>query len=76
MSQHAVLTAPSGLGTAAARFADQLARACAVAPPPETGDPAYGDRTWGDGTASPLYCPVTERINEPLADEVDARLVA
>jgi 2-methylisoborneol synthase len=38
-------------------------------------DPAYAYRPWGDGSASPLYCPVTERINDPLAAEVDLRLV-
>jgi 2-methylisoborneol synthase len=39
-------------------------------------DPGYVDRPWGDGTAPPLYSPVVERINEPLAEEVNNRLVA
>jgi 2-methylisoborneol synthase len=51
---------PSGLGTSAARL---------------VRDPGYVDRPWGDGTAPPLYCPVVERINDPLAEEVDERLV-
>jgi 2-methylisoborneol synthase len=57
-----VLAGPSGLGTSAAQL-------------PRPHDPAYVERTWGDGTASPLYCPVVERINEPLGDEVNERLV-
>lgn len=61
-----VRTGPSGLGTSAARVAGRL-----------TGpDPAYAELPWGDGTASPLYCPVVERVNEPLAAEVNERLVA
>ena len=59
----AVLAGPSGLGTSAAR----------VTP---VHDPAYVEREWGNGTASPLYCPIVERIDEPLADDVDQRLVA
>lgn len=59
----ALLVAPSGLGTSAARLA-------------VPGDPGYVDRPWGDGRASPLYCPVVERIDPLLADEVDDRLVA
>src|SRR5580704_7758903 len=69
---------PTGLGRSAERLADQLVRARdgELDPPlPEAGhDPAYATRPWGDGTASPLYCPVTERINEPLALEVDERV--
>jgi 2-methylisoborneol synthase len=83
---------PTGLGTSAAHIADLLGKGRAVdldppvadldppvadLPAPGTGgDPSYAERPWGDGTASPLYCPVTERFNEPLADEVDARLAA
>jgi 2-methylisoborneol synthase len=37
---------------------------------------AYAERPWGDGTASPLYCPRTERVDDRLAAEVDARLIA
>jgi len=73
------LTGPTGLGTSAARLADQLTRARAdQSDPPNqaTGhDPAYADRPWGDGTAPPLYCPVTERVDDRLGDEVDDRLV-
>jgi 2-methylisoborneol synthase len=56
----AVLAGPSGLGTSAARLVH---------------DPGYALRPWGDGSASPLYVPVVERYNEPLAAEVNARLV-
>jgi 2-methylisoborneol synthase len=58
----AVLAGPSGLGTSAARVVG-------------LHDPAYVERPWGDGTASPLYCPVVERVDGALADEVDDRLV-
>ena len=58
-----VLGGPSGLGTSAARVL-------------KPHDPAYVERPWGDGTASPLYVPVVERVNDPLAAEVDNRLVA
>lgn len=79
MTATALPSWPTGLGTSAARFADVLARARAgdLDPPaPDAGsDPAYAERPWGDRTASPLYCPITERIDEPLGDEVDARLV-
>ncbi|MEC3975677.1 family 2 encapsulin nanocompartment cargo protein terpene cyclase [Amycolatopsis sp. H20-H5] len=64
----AVLTGPSGIGTSAARVAPRFA--------PSGGDPAYAELPWGDGSAPPLYRPVVERVNEPLADEVDRRLVA
>jgi 2-methylisoborneol synthase len=80
VARAALLVRPTGLGTSAARLADQFAQARAgdLDPPLlETGSaPAYAERPWGDRTASPLYCPVTERINEPLADEVDQRLAA
>ncbi|MGI5125358.1 family 2 encapsulin nanocompartment cargo protein terpene cyclase [Pseudonocardia sp. CA-107938] len=60
---------PTGVGTAAARLVADLAAA--------TGpDPAYVLTEWGDGTASPLYCPVLERDDEALGQEVDDRLVA
>ena len=62
-------TGPSGLGTSAARVATQFARA-------QNNDPAYAEMPWGDRKAPPLYCPMVERVNEPLADEVDNRLVA
>jgi 2-methylisoborneol synthase len=83
-----LLVGPSGLGTSAARLADQFTRARTgdldpsppppqpASPPTEVHDPAYADRPWGDRTATPLYCPITERFNEPLADEVDERLAA
>jgi 2-methylisoborneol synthase len=37
---------------------------------------AYAERPWGDGSASPLYCPRTERVDDRLADDVDDRLIA
>lgn len=68
----------TGLGTSAAHLVDQLnqARAGDLDPPsPKVDvDPAYAERPWGDRSASPLYCPITERVNEPLAAEVDRRL--
>lgn len=77
---------PSGLGTSAASVAELFQRRLngisntpVVETPPSPkipGDPAYAMRPWGDGSASPLYCPITERFNEPLAQEVDERLVA
>ncbi len=63
-----VLAGPSGLGTSAARVAVELAR-------PGNGDPEYAEMSWGDGTAPPLYCPVVQRVNDPLAAEVNRRLV-
>jgi 2-methylisoborneol synthase len=70
----------SGRGSAA-KLAEQFTRAARTGdldpPAPKVAhDPAYAERPWGDRTATPLYCPVTERINEPLADEVDERLAA
>ncbi|MBB5802262.1 2-methylisoborneol synthase [Saccharothrix ecbatanensis] len=58
------LAGPSGLGTSAAHVAPLFGH-----------DPAYVERPWGDGEAPPLYVPVVERINEPLGEEVDDRLV-
>jgi 2-methylisoborneol synthase len=57
-----VLAGPSGLGTSAARLVG-------------LHDAPYVERPWGDGSASPLYCPVVERIDPALAEEVDDRLV-
>lgn len=62
-------TRPAGMGTSAARIAEQLTQTAAH-------DPAYVERPWGDGTAPPLYCPVVERVNDPLSNEVDERLAA
>ena len=81
---------PSGLGTsAAAPPAPEPVAGCTGAQPPiarvwrtpgsgtALSDPtAYAERPWGDGSASPLYCPRTERIDDRLAAEVDARLIA
>jgi 2-methylisoborneol synthase len=57
-----VLAGPSGLGTSAARLAGLQ-------------EPGYVERQWGDGSASPLYCPVVDRVDDALAAEVDDRLV-
>lgn len=68
------LGGPTGLGTSAARIAEQLrARVHGLGPAGVT-DPAYAERPWGDRTASPLYCPVPERVDEPLAEAVDERV--
>jgi len=61
--------APSGLGTSAARIATEFGA-------DGLDEPGYVRREWGDGTASPLYCPVVERVDDALADEVDDRLLA
>ncbi|WP_308169934.1 family 2 encapsulin nanocompartment cargo protein terpene cyclase [Acrocarpospora catenulata] len=47
-----------------------LVRRYSLAPLP------YQEREWGDGSYPPLYCPETVRIDEPLATEVNRRLVA
>jgi 2-methylisoborneol synthase len=72
---------PSGLGIAAACLPSLLAAAgpsrqvpFGAARAPARGGPAYAERQWGDGSHSPLYCPLPERIDQGLADEVDARL--
>ncbi|MGH8922680.1 MAG: family 2 encapsulin nanocompartment cargo protein terpene cyclase, partial [Actinomycetes bacterium] len=55
-----LLAGPTGLGTSAARLGARLIEV-PDPPDPEPGaggsDPAYAYRTWGDGGASPLYCP-------------------
>ena len=58
------LPGPSGLGTSAAQLFHG----------PED-DSAYVAREWGDGTASPLYVPVADRVDPDLAAEVDERLI-
>ncbi len=72
---------PTGLGTSAALLPALLAAAgpsrqaplLSEASPGSVGG-LYADRTWGDGSHSPLYCPLPERVDEGLAEEVDARL--
>jgi 2-methylisoborneol synthase len=66
-----LLAGPSGLGTSACRipFSPNL-QARLHTPLP------YGEREWGDGSHSPLYCPVTARVDEELGAEVNRRLVA
>jgi 2-methylisoborneol synthase len=79
---------PSGLGTSAAVLTTTQTGGCTGAQPPTSrtarglgvgggwSDPsAYAERPWGDGSASPLYCPRTERIDDRLGDEVDERLI-
>jgi 2-methylisoborneol synthase len=79
------MAGPTGLGTAAARFTARLTavpepdteQAEPVVPPDvpaPDGDPAYAYRAWGDGSAPPLYCPRTERVDDTLAAAVDRRL--
>lgn len=83
----ACLAGPTGLGTTAARLAALLTQAREVkaeaippipaAPLPlPVSEPGYAEREWGDGSAPPLYCPVTQRVNDRLAEEVDLRLFA
>ncbi|MGH3373536.1 MAG: family 2 encapsulin nanocompartment cargo protein terpene cyclase, partial [Actinoallomurus sp.] len=70
---------PTGLGTAAALLPSLLAAAGPSRRTPygtTPGDPAYAERSWGDGSHAPLYVPVAERDDPGLADEVDARLRA
>lgn len=79
MTEHrgGVLAGPTGLGTSAARLTARLTAAAEPRlpePEPEP-DPAYAYREWGDGSAPPLYCPVTERLDDSPAEEVDRRLV-
>ncbi|RKS77271.1 2-methylisoborneol synthase [Actinomadura pelletieri DSM 43383] len=38
--------------------------------------PGYAEREWGDGSFPPLYCPLTARVDDDLAREVNDRLVA
>lgn len=81
---------PSGLGTSAAVLpAVQGGGACTGLQPPSAllgarvpgggpawSDPsAYAERPWGDGSASPLYCPRTDRVDDALGEEVDRRLI-
>jgi 2-methylisoborneol synthase len=68
----------TGLGTFAAFLPTLLAVDAPSRPVPygtaARGGPAYAERSWGDGSHSPLYCPLPERVDERLAGEVDARL--
>jgi 2-methylisoborneol synthase len=51
----------------------------AIAPTWADGDgqwPRYEMRSWGNGAAPPLYCPVTSSEDESSAKEIDERLVA
>ncbi|WP_460308425.1 family 2 encapsulin nanocompartment cargo protein terpene cyclase [Actinocorallia aurea] len=56
---------PTGLGTGAAAVNRTIG-----------APPVYSHRSWGDGTASPLYVPAVERIDDALSAEVEARLLA
>lgn len=38
--------------------------------------PGYAERAWGDGSLPPLYLPLTARVDDDLAREVNDRLVA
>lgn len=78
---------PCGLGTSAAAPPRVQPGGCTGMQPPTVraswspgsawSDPAaYCERSWGDGSASPLYCPRTERINDALGAEVDERLIS
>ncbi|MQY05016.1 family 2 encapsulin nanocompartment cargo protein terpene cyclase [Actinomadura macrotermitis] len=66
---------PTGLGTTAALLPALLAAARPSRDSPAAG-PGYAEMPWGDGTHSPLYCPLPERLDQALSDEVDARLLA
>lgn len=81
-------TAAAALSASAAEAAEAAGSGCTGLQPPTArlwrvpgsasapSDPtAYAERPWGDGSASPLYCPRTERIDDRLAAEVDARLI-
>lgn len=81
----ASLPAPNGIGTSALRLAELLSRATEADSTQVAAesrslsalpDPGYAERPWGDGSAPPLYCPVTERVDDHLATEIDARLFA
>lgn len=81
----ACLAGPTGIGTTAARLATLLTLGQALKPEPiapalpaapAVVEPGYAERAWGDGSAPPLYCPVTERVDDRLAEDVDARLLA
>jgi 2-methylisoborneol synthase len=79
---------PSGLGTSAALTPEPRMDACTGLRPPTgrisrlpsiarwSDTAAYAERPWGDGSAPPLYCPRTERIDDALAEEVENRLGA
>ncbi|MFD9741785.1 family 2 encapsulin nanocompartment cargo protein terpene cyclase [Umezawaea sp. NPDC059074] len=62
----------TGLGTSAGR----LAGLGSSGAPPVVEDPGYVYREWGDGSASPLYCPVAERVDDALGEVVDGRLMS
>lgn len=67
---------PTGLGTSAARIPLPPAR---LPSPTRMGghfSPGYAEREWGDGSLPPLYCPLTARVDDVLAAEVNERLVA
>jgi 2-methylisoborneol synthase len=73
----------TGLGTAAALLTAPARKAAPCTPGPVPASPHRAvsppvvsvERRWGDGTASPLYCPAVERVDDDLADEVDDRLI-
>ncbi|GGT87194.1 family 2 encapsulin nanocompartment cargo protein terpene cyclase [Actinomadura citrea] len=80
---------PSGVGTEAVSLPSLIA-AARPSREPSYGDllagrhprpvggggPGYVERAWGDGSHSPLYCPLPERADDALAAEVDARLAS
>ncbi|GLZ28581.1 terpene synthase [Lentzea sp. NBRC 105346] len=67
----AVLPGPSGLGTSAARLLAKV-----ETPEPAAPDPAYVERSWGDGSFKPMYVPIAERVDPALAEVVDDRVGA
>ncbi|MGH3243118.1 MAG: family 2 encapsulin nanocompartment cargo protein terpene cyclase [Spirillospora sp.] len=79
---HRLLSGPTGLGTSAARIpglpTTGLLPPGLPSPTREGGhfSPGYAEREWGDGSFPPLYCPLTARIDEGLAREVNDGLVA
>lgn len=80
-----LLAGPTGLGTSVARL---FAPAGPAVPDDQVCTPGVGAvknvaapltfamRPWADGTLTPLYCPLTVRVDDDLGERVNDRLVA